>query len=142
MAFANRGKRGEGLFKAACTRINRQGFIWYKFPDAFTGAKAPVPADYLLMEDGQVYLMEVKETEHEFRLKHGNVGADQIARMRNWQLAGAKAYVIVFHSTKATWRFIPVNELVEREGGSWNISIYSEYENPDEIIREVLQYGE
>lgn len=135
---ANRGKRGEGLFKAACTRITRQGFIFYRFPDAFTGAKSPVPADYLLMEDGQVYLMEIKETEHEYRLKHGNVGADQIARMRNWQLAGAKSYVIVFHSTTNLWRVIPADDLVEREGGSWNLTEYAQFTNADNAISFVL----
>lgn len=107
----SRGQRGkyaekevERLFK----KLNDEhlGFAWHRYPDtrsARSFIKAQ-PCDYLV-SCGTAIHIEVKETEHEFRLPSGRIS--QLPVLKKFALAGIQFFVLVFHSTLKKWRCVP-----------------------------------
>jgi hypothetical protein len=95
---------------------------FYRLPDAHAGSLQATLADFLLMLSGKIYLIEVKQTAHKFRLPHTNFAKDQVARQRVWKDAGATSLVLIYHSSLDQWRGYDVERFVERVGGSWNLS--------------------
>jgi len=135
VATANRGKVAEGLVRKHLASINRQDFAWSRLPDAHAGSFQPALADFLLLNAGQMILLEVKETLHTFRLSRYNFKQEQIARMRLWAAAGANAFVLVYHSTPKTWRLLPVEFFLNSEGGSWDLRGVKEANNIAEVLK-------
>lgn len=123
MTTANRGKKGEALFRAFLTGLaTQQGTAFMRLPDAHAGSIVPTVADFLLVRNGVPHFIEVKETSHDFRLPHGNFDKDQVSRMWEMQLAGAKCSVFTYHSGLALWRKHELDTFKVRTGGSWNFS--------------------
>lgn len=120
---ANRGKRGEKLFKDYLTTLSLYtDTAFYRLPDAHAGSMQATLADFLLMRRGKLHLIEVKETRHDFRLPHGNFDIGQVARQRMWKDAGANSLVLIFHSGLSLWRGYDIDRFIKREGGSWDLS--------------------
>lgn len=74
-------------------------------------------------------IIEVKETEHDFRLPFNNFGADQVGRMRIRAMAGSEPLVLICHHKSgqrgAVWRAIDLEVFETRDGpkfGSWDLS--------------------
>jgi len=66
-------------------------------------------------------LIEVKETEHEYRLSKDKL--PQLPRLRKRQKCGGRCFVLVFHSTLGMWRALTVPYLEgPSDKGSWNLS--------------------
>lgn len=120
--IGQRGKWAEGRLKAHFKKLENATAAHFRFPDARSGSLQTAPADFAFLRDGKLYLIEVKEVHHDFRLPHGNFRSDQVARMRLWEAAGATSLVLIFHSTTAKWRVLPASFFVERHGGSWDLS--------------------
>lgn len=127
---ANRGKTAEALVKKKLASLESARQAYARWPDARAGSFAVALADFLIMRDGRMTLLEVKEVAHDFRLSHGNLGTDQIGRMRAWSSAGAQAHVLVYHSTTKLWRaadiywFYTGYRKVDGDGkkvGSWDL---------------------
>ena len=134
MTFANRGKVAERLLKNELqARSCSQNAISYRLPDAHAGSFTPTLCDFLLMVSGELFLLECKSVKHAYRLPHGNFGPDQAARMRLWTLAGASAFVLVFHETLAVWRCLPLEVFLQREGGSWDLRPFPVYSLPEAL---------
>ena len=106
---ANRGKYAEGQVKTRLKKLESVNVTHHRFPDARAGSFVTAPADFMVLKEGVLTLIEVKETEHDRRLPYSSFGKDQIARMRLWQAAGAKAHVLVCHKRLKLWRFAEVN---------------------------------
>jgi penicillin-binding protein-related factor A (putative recombinase) len=129
--IGNRGKWAEARVKAFLKKRESTTFTHHRFPDARAGSMVTAPADFMFMSAGVMTLLEVKEVQHDFRLPHKNFSTDQVARMRAWKAAGARALVLIHHSTSGFWRLLDIDRFVEREGGSWDLSnsqTYSERE--------------
>lgn len=93
----------------------------YRLPDAHAGSMVATLCDFLFMQNGRLFLIECKSTKHEYRLPHGNVDAGQVARMRMWKFAGAKALVMIYHEALDLWRTEEVDFFLDRStGGSWD----------------------
>jgi Holliday junction resolvase len=134
MTTANRGKTAETLVKRRLEELAKaSSFVWHRFADMRGGHRQVALADFMALRNGHLTLIEVKETQHEFRLPHGNVGADQIARLRMWEAAGGTGAVLVYHSTLKMWRSLKPDELVQRDGGSWDLR-YRPLETLEEIL--------
>lgn len=121
---ANRGKSLEQRFKALCgVKEAKASFSSYRFPDAHSGSRAVVPADMMTMWDGQLHMVELKEVAHATRLPYKNFRPDQVARMRKWQLAGAKSLVLIHHTAADVYRVLPVDYFLDRPEGqaSWQL---------------------
>ena len=76
----------------------------------------------MFLHAGKLRLIEVKEVNHYFRLPHKNFSPDQVARMRNWQAAGASALVLIYFEPLKLWRILDVRNFLVRTGGSWDLS--------------------
>jgi hypothetical protein len=118
----NRGKVAEKLVKKHLDKLSLQSnTASYRLPDAHAGSFQATLSDFLLVHKSTMYLLEVKETQHDYRLPHGNFSTDQVARMRRFQLAGAEAHVLIYHAKIEKWRTAPVDYFLERTGGSWDL---------------------
>lgn len=124
MTTANRGKYAETVVRIHLTKLAKQAdTAFYRLPDMHAGSRAPTLADFLLLSKGQLFLIECKQVNHPFRLPYGNFSPDQVARMRLWQLAGARAVVVIYHTPLDAWRGLPLDFFLDRsQGGSWDLS--------------------
>ena len=125
-----RGKYAETQVKKKLASLESARQAHARWPDARAGSFAVALADFLIMRDRRMTLLEVKEVAHDFRLSHGNLGTDQIGRMRAWASAGAQADVLVYHSTTKLWRTAEIHwfhenyRKVDEKGkavGSWDL---------------------
>lgn len=120
---ASRGKSAETKVRIRLKEICiNQNQAWDRLPDARAGSLASAICDFMYINSGKFWLIEVKETKHEYRLVHGNFDPAQIARIRMWATAGANTMVLIYHSTLDKWRTENINFFFEnREGGSWDL---------------------
>lgn len=120
--YADRGKDAESIINKVLIKLAlRADTAFYRLPDARAGSRRPTLSDYFMMHKGVTFLLEVKEIEHEYRLPHKNFEKDQVARMRRFKFAGAKTYVLIYHSTLDKWRCSELDFFEAREGGSWDL---------------------
>ena len=128
--IGTRGKTAEALVKKKLASLESARQAHARWPDARAGSFAVALADFLIMRDRRMTLLEVKEVAHDFRMSHTNLGLDQIARMRMWSSAGAQADVLVYHSTTKLWRTAEIHwfhenyRKVDEKGkavGSWDL---------------------
>jgi len=129
MAFANRGVYAE-------TKVQHY-LQWWASVNTFrefnrmVDSKAAgriiksAPADFEYFCIGPVGvshgLIEVKQTEHEYRLARDKV--PQLPRLRKREKCGGTSFVLVYHSTIKQWRCVRVPYLAEGgDKGSWNLT--------------------
>lgn len=130
MSVGNRGKYAEGQVRRVLATINSADFAFARWPDAHAGSRTPAPADFIICSQGQTILLEVKECQHTHRLPYPNFHMEQMARMRLWQLAGAKAYTLVYFAKSEQWFMAGLewwynNRITGKDGkvvGSWDTS--------------------
>ena len=124
---ANRGKYAEGKVKAELRKLEAANCTHHRFPDAHSGSFVTAPADFLILQNGRLRLLEVKQVEHGERLAYGNFNAEQVNRMHMWNLAGADTWVLVYHVPHKAWRLIPADwfrnrplkTVTDKSIGSW-----------------------
>ena len=121
MTTANRGKSAEAAVKKyLAKRSETIGFNFMRLPDARSGSFQPTTADFLAVSWGKPYFIEVKEVNHAFRLPSKNFGRDQRARLRAFELAGALARILVFHTPTKAWRALLLDHF-EDDPPSWDL---------------------
>lgn len=138
--FANRGKYAEGQIKKVLARYAlRADTAFQKLADTYSGHRSPALADFIICHQGQMFLLEIKEVEHEFRLPKGNFSLDQIARQKLWQLAGATSMVAIYFKPLKQWRLLPINFFgaLPVGVGSWDFREYPLY-TLDELMTYLL----
>lgn len=75
-------------------------------------------------------LIEVKQTEHEYRLERSKV--PQLARLRKREKCGGLCIVLVYHSTINIWRAVKAGELaITGDKGSWNLTDYPKFSSAE-----------
>lgn len=121
-SLANRGKKAEKLLHTHMQKLSdSSNAASFRLPDAHAGSLTATLCDFIFMRAGTLYLVECKSTKHNYRLPHGNVDTSQIAKMRMWKFAGAKAFVMIYHETLDQWRSAEVEYFLNRDGGSWDL---------------------
>lgn len=138
MTTANRGKAAEAAVKKYLSSMESANFTHHRFGDFRSGSFVTAPCDFMAIKQGHTTLLEVKSVDHICRLPHKNASPDQIARMRNWEAAGAAAWVLVYFTPLKLWRAETVGYFLNREGGSWNMS-HIEAKPLPEIMQEIFQ---
>lgn len=145
MGFANRGALGEKKVKeyleewqAAC--------VFREF-SRLTDTKAAgriikaAKADFEYFTDEYQLrihgLIEVKETEHEYRL--GRERLTQLAHLRKREKCGGRSVVVVYHSTLKRWRAVGIPYLAsEGDKGSWNLTAFPSFQTVAEALHNAL----
>jgi hypothetical protein len=80
-------------------------------------------------------LLEVKETEHEYRLARSKVS--QMPSLIKRMKCGGTCHVLVHHSTIKKWRCINAAWLRDNgDKGSWNIGQFPAFDTPGEALRQ------
>lgn len=120
----NRGKWAEKRVKLFLKSRESATCTHHRFPDARAGSFTVTPCDFMVMQSSFLSVIEVKEVAHDYRLPHGNFSIDQVARMRAFKSAGARAVVVIYSSTAGCWRVIDIDFFIAREGGSWDFRNY------------------
>lgn len=137
--IGNRGKYAEDVIKKKLKALESADTTHYRWPDTRAGSLKTAPADFAVMRRGRLFLLEVKQVQHGYRLPYPNFDPAQAARMRMWQHAGASPWIIVCHRTEQTlWRYGPLDAFEDRSvGGSWNLQTWNTY-SVDEILSRIL----
>lgn len=122
--FADRGKVAETAVQKFLTEWNQHP--QHEF-NRLTDSKAAgriikaAAADFEFFMPKVFGLIEVKETEHEYRLPRDKV--PQLARLRKRTNCGGTCVVLVLHSTLGKWRICSVPWLATTgDKGSWNLT--------------------
>lgn len=126
---SNRGKFAESQVKTLLKKLEAANCTHARWPDAHSGSFVTAPADFLLLQEGKLRLLEVKEVQHQTRLPYKNLEQGQLARMLMWQAAGASCWVLVCHMPAKVWRLLPADYFKNRQTvsetgkpiGSWNL---------------------
>lgn len=78
-------------------------------------------------------LIEVKSTEHEYRLARDKV--PQLPALRKRELCGGVCFVLVHHSTLKGWRLLHVSWMANSgDKGSWNIGHLPLFDTPQQAM--------
>ena len=81
-------------------------------------------------------LIEVKETEHTYRLSRDKL--PQLARMRKRTKCGGACYVLVHHSELKQWRIADIAWLADNgDLGSWNLKDFQLFASPEAALQSV-----
>lgn len=81
-------------------------------------------------------LIEVKQTEHEYRLTKANL--TQLPRLRKRAKAGGLCFVLVLHSTTGLWRCLSMDFLLgPSDKGSWDLRGLPTFSSPAKALQEV-----
>ena len=119
---ANRGKLAEKKLKTYLESLAvSSSCAFLRLADAHAGSRTATLCDFIFMREGVLHMVECKSTMHEYRLPHGNVDPAQVAKMRMWKHAGAKAFVMIYHEKLDLWRAQEIDYFLVREGGSWDL---------------------
>ena len=134
MTTANRGKSAEKSVDAVLKKWNNlAAFAYHRLPDARSarGALAAQPADFYFCSKGVFGHLEVKETEHEYRLAKDKVS--QLAILKKFSMAGAVSLVLVHHSTLKKWRVLYAGGLAS-DVPSWDLREVQTYDSAEDAL--------
>jgi penicillin-binding protein-related factor A (putative recombinase) len=139
--IADRGKWAESEVEAVLKAWNDKyfAFAYLRLPDSRSARNyiSAQIADFQMMFGGFFMPLEVKETEHDFLLKKDKIR--QLALLRKWENAGAKALVVTYHSQIKVWRVANIGDL-ERGATSWDMRKRSQdFNTADAALRHAMQ---
>ena len=129
-----RGKKSEKIVEELFKKWNNKAsFTHHRFPDARSarGAIKSQPGDMLFFCSGRGGVVEVKETQHLFRIAKDKI--PQLPTLHKFELAGALCVILVHHSVAHTWRAVPAKELPNGVS-SWDLSGWPEYPDAESAL--------
>ena len=134
--LGQRGKVAEKAVEKVLTACNNRvlEFAWHRLPDTRSARSflQAQPADYYLAVRGRAYHLEVKETEHAYRIGRDRIS--QVPVLRKFAVAGMPFAVVVFHSTLRKWRCIPGAFFEGEIPPSWDLSQFPLLDSADEAL--------
>jgi hypothetical protein len=145
--FADRGKEAESAVQEylewwVARSVHRE---YNRLPDTKAAGRTikAAPADFdfysMVQDDSFFGLLEVKETEHEYRIGRDKI--TQLPRMRKRAKCGGKCPILIWHSTINKWRVVMAPHLMEfGDKGSWNLAGFPTYDSASEALHSELPY--
>ena len=141
MTQSNTKDRGKATEKEVEQFLQAQSnrfaaFNYERLPDARAagGRFKAMVADFDLAGPGLSAFLEVKETEHDYRLQAARV--KQLPRLRKWALSGRDFAVIVFHSKIQKWRLVPSGFFgLEGTPTSWDLRPLPTFDTAEGALR-------
>jgi hypothetical protein len=133
---ANRGKAEEKEVHEFLKRLSasRADFDFLRLPDARSamGRVAAMPADFEFFTPTEHGLIEVKATEHDYRISRDKV--TQLPMMRKRVLAGGRCVLVVHHSMINKWRRINIGVL-DPTATSWDLTTFTTYDSAEAAMK-------
>lgn len=129
------GKETELLVEKLLSEWNNNAnFSWHRLPDAKAarGRLAAQPADYAWWNAPKGGYLEVKATNHAYRLSKDKVR--QLALLRKHALAGAVSLILVHHYLLGKWRIVNALDLGVGQP-SWDLSNYLLHGSAEEALK-------
>lgn len=118
------GQRGK-LAEKAVEKVlklwnNKAHFAYWRLPDARSamGRVAAQPGDFCYFSHPNAGIIEVKTTEHSFRVAKDKIS--QLPVLHKLDLAGAGSIILILHSTENVWRAVRPSQL-ESGAPSWDL---------------------
>ena len=134
--FANRGAKAEEyVAKALKAWSDQPGREANRLTDSKAAGRIikAAAADFEFFCEAGHGLIEVKETEHEYRLARDKV--PQLPRLRKRANCGGVCLVVVRHSTLNVWRVLDAQVMaVTGDKGSWNLSNIPTFRTLEEAL--------
>jgi hypothetical protein len=133
--IGDRGKAAEKeVDKVLRILNNRSDFAYWRLPDARAarGYLAAQPGDFAYFCKGRGGIIEVKETEHAYRIAKDKIS--QLATLQKFEWAGAKSAIIIHHSVDNVWRMIYPSQL-EIGPASWDLRQFVCFKTPVEALQ-------
>lgn len=142
MSLADRGKVAEGKVAKYFDSLNGRilGFWAEKLPDARSagGRLKAVLCDFLVCCNEKPFAIEVKETEHDFRLQSAKI--DQLPRLRKARYSGMRCIVLVYHSTLKVWRAAGLDYFDGEIPSSWDLRDLPTFKTPEEALNSLQSW--
>ena len=128
---ADRGKKPEDEVRKYLKAYDERthAFDWHRNYDAHTagGRFQRQTGDFEFYFPDEHGVIEVKQVDHAFRLPHKNYAEEKVAKVRKRYLAGGRVLVLVYHTPINQWRITDLHPYLERQGGSWDLSVWPIY---------------
>ncbi len=143
--FADRGAVAEKAVQKFLTEWGQHpNRDWARLIDSkaagrtIKAAAADFEAYFLLNGQPQACLIEVKETQHDYRLDYDRI--TQMARLRKRANAGVICLVVVLHSGTSQWRCLHLDWLLanQKDKGSWDFRNVAYFASPREAFYSAL----
>lgn len=111
MATSNTGKQAEAAVQTALKAVSLPCFDWQRMYDATSarGAFMAQVGDFETFLPDRHGVIEVKSTQHEYRLSKSAFSDGQRTKLHRRMLSGGRIGVLVLHHTTGVWRFVPYN---------------------------------
>lgn len=133
-ATGQRGKLAEKAVEKLLKKWNsRAAFAYWRLPDTRSARSylAAQPGDFAYFCDGSGGIIEVKSTEHAYRLPRAMV--PQLPTLNMMHLAGAQSIILVNHSKEGVWRWA-LPEKLQTDAPSWDLRSYPTYASAEEAL--------
>ena len=134
MTLANRGKASEKIVEAIFKKWNNQmDFSWHRFPDSRSarGALAAQPGDFLYFCKSRAGVVEVKHTEHAYRVAKDKIS--QLMVLKKFAQAGASSLILIHHGLKNVWRVLDPLSLAS-DVPSWDLREFPCYPDAETAL--------
>lgn len=143
-SVGQRGKTAEKIVEAVLKEWNSSsGFAFWRLPDARAamGRLAAQPGDVCYFCGSNAGIIEIKSTEHDFRLPKDKVS--QLPSLLKFEMAGAKSVIVVLHKRIGKWRLLLPSQL-DTGVPSWDLRDYVTFDSAEEALKSTgyFQLGE
>ena len=129
-----RGKAAEKRVDAVLKKWNdKAGFAYWRLPDtrAARNYLPAQPGDFGFFCNKRGGIIEVKATEHAYRLPKGKIA--QLPMLRVLAMAGAHSVILIHHSKEDVWRAVPPGWLAP-DVPSWDLTGVPTHANAEDAL--------
>jgi hypothetical protein len=130
----SRGKTAEKLVLDALKALNtRESMTFFRLADAraAAGPLAKQPGDFVYFSKGVGGIIEVKSTQHAYRLTKNSVS--QLPMLKKLTLAGARSIILILHKGEKVWRVVQEEHLAI-EQPSWDLRSYKTFSSAEDAL--------
>lgn len=122
--LGKRGKVAEKLVQKHFDYLNNSlvAFVYDRLPDS-RAARGLIQAqlcDYFATAAGTTFAVEVKETDHAYRLAKDKL--PQLPKLRKSALAGRVPLIVIYHAQLKKWRCLPIAFFAGPIPPSWDMT--------------------
>lgn len=131
----DRGKAAEKAVEKVLKKWNEySAFTYWRLPDSRSARSflAAQPGDYGWFCTGRGGILEVKSTQHAYRIARDKIS--QLATLKKLDLAGAENLILIQHTEENVWRVVRPGNL-DSDVPSWDLRSYPTYDTPEAALR-------